>query len=588
MNVLVYFLSSLAIFGSAIRFYSKYLSKEVGVDPQRPTPAVQINDGKDYVPTKFHVLFAHHFSSIAGAGPIIGPTMGILYGFVPGWLWIVLGGIFIGAVHDFTSLFVSIREGGKSMAEVARKTLGNTGFVLVILFTIVMIVLVTSAFLSATATSLTSKWPISKLLLPLDQTLLKTEMTDDGTVLGIIGGIASMSVVTITFFSPLLGYLIYGRRIKIYLAYSLAAPICITSVVVGIYYPITFSPETWMIIISVYVLFAAGTPVWMILQPRDFINVQILYLGILALVFSLLLGGASGLSLKMPSFNIAEGVKNLGFVWPMLFITIACGAISGFHSLVTSGTDCKQLSRETEARKIGYNGMILESVLALSVLLALGSVLVFSEYKSIVWPEVGRSNPILAFALAAGKLMHQSLGISMALGSVFGILLVEGFVITTLDTAVRLNRYLFEELWGLIFKKVPALFKIYWFNSASAVILMWVLAYFNTFASLWPIFGTANQLLAALALIAISTWLYLKGKRNWFTLLPAIFMILTTTVALLILFFQNYLPRRNLTLMITDILLLVLSLGVVYLSIKTVGRILKDKKSKSHGPILTA
>jgi len=586
MNVLVYFLSSLFIFGLAIRFYSKYVSKEIGVDPKRPTPAVQFDDGKDYVPTKFHILFAHHFSSISGAGPIIGPTMGILYGFVPGWLWIVLGGIFIGAVHDFTSLFVSIREGGKSMAEVARKTLGNTGFVLIILFTIVMIVLVTSAFLSATATSLTSKWPISKLGLPLNQTLLRTEVTEEGTVLGIIGGIASMSVVIITFSSPLLGYLIYRRKIKTYLAYSLAALICITSVVVGIYYPISFSPQTWMIIISVYVLFAAGIPVWMVLQPRDFINVQILYLGILGLVFSLLLGGANGLSLKMPSFNIAEGVKNLGYVWPMLFITIACGAISGFHSLVTSGTDCKQLSKESEARKIGYNGMLLESILALSVLLALGSVLIFSDYKAIVWPEVGRSNPILAFALAAGKLLNQSLGISVALGCVFGILMVEGFVITTLDTAVRLNRYLFEEVWGLIFKKVPSLFKAYWFNSGLAVILMWVLAYFNTFASLWPIFGTANQLLAALALIAISTWLYLKGKRNWFTILPAVFMILTTTSALVILLFKNYLPGGNVTLVITDILLLVLSLGVACLSIRTVCRLLKEKKSKKYGAIL--
>ncbi|MGB2697093.1 MAG: carbon starvation CstA family protein, partial [Candidatus Zixiibacteriota bacterium] len=464
-------------------------------------------------------------------------------------------------------------------------TLGNTGFVLFILFTIIMLVLVTSAFLSAAATSLTSKWPISKLGLPLDQNLLRTEITENGTALGIIGGIASMSVVIITFSSPLLGYLIYRRKIKTYLAYSLATVICITSVVVGIYHPISFSPETWMIIVSVYVFIAAGIPVWMVLQPRDFINVQILYLGILGLVFSLLLGGAGGLSLKMPSFNIAGGVKGLGYVWPMLFITIACGAISGFHSLVTSGTDCKQLSREGDARKIGYNGMLLESVLALSVLLALGSMLIFSDYKSIVWPEVGRSNPILAFALATGKLLHQSLGISVALGCVFGILMVEGFVVTTLDTAVRLNRYLFEEVWRLIFKKVPALFKVYWFNSALAVLLMWLLAYFNTFASLWPIFGTANQLLSALALIAISTWLYMRGKRNWFTLIPAIFMILTTTAALIILLFNNYLPRGNLTLIITDILLLSLSLGVVYLSIKTVNQLLKNRKSKKYGKI---
>ncbi len=583
MNILFYFLSALLVFGLAIRFYSRYIAKKLGEDPKKTTPAVKRYDGKDYVPAKLHILFGHHFSSIAGAGPIIGPTMGILYGFIPGWLWVVVGGVFIGAVHDFTSLFVSIREGGKSMAEIARKTLGNVGFVLFILFTIVMIVLVTSSFLRATATSLTSMWPLDKLGLPPDQTLLQTEVSEKGEVLGIIGGIASMSVVIITFFSPFLGYLLYKRKVKIYKAYILAAILCFVSIYVGILHPITLSPETWMVILSFYVLFASGAPVWMILQPRDFVNVQILYLGILGLVFSLFVGGFGGLSLKMPAFNLAEGIKNLGFVWPMLFITIACGAISGFHALVTTGTDCKQLSKETDAKKIGFNGMILESVLALSVLLAIGCVFTFSEYKSIVWPEAGLSNPILAFSLAVGKLLQNSLSIPLALGCVFGILMVEGFVITTLDTAVRLNRYLFEELWNIIFKKVPKLLKIYWVNSGLACALMWLLAYFNTFVALWPIFGTANQLLSALTLIAVSTWLYLKGKKNWFTLIPAVFMLLTTTASLFILLFKKYLPQKNLTLITTDILLLVLSSGVTYLAIKTVLEILKRKKMGGFG-----
>ncbi len=578
MNILYYFLSALLIFALGIRFYSKFIAKQLGEDPKKATPAVQNYDGRDYVPAKLHILFGHHFSSIAGAGPIIGPTMGILYGFVPGWLWVVFGGVFVGAVHDFASLFVSIREGGKSMAEIARKTLGNVGFVLFILFTIVMIVLVTSSFLRATATSLTSKWPLDKLGLPPGQTLLRTEVSENGEVLGIIGGIASMSVVVITFLSPVLGYLLYKRKVKTYKAYLFAAILCFSSIYIGILRPITLSPEIWMVILSIYVLFASGAPVWMILQPRDFVNVQILYLGILILVFSLLVGGFGGLTLKMPAFNLAEGIKNLGFVWPMLFITIACGAISGFHALVTTGTDCRQLSKETDAKKIGYNGMILESVLALSVLLALGSILTFSEYKSIVWPEAGLSNPILAFSLAVGKLLQNSLSIPMALGCVFGILMVEGFVITTLDTAVRLNRYLFEELWSIIFKKVPGLLKIYWLNSGLACTLMWLLAYFNTFVALWPIFGTANQLLSALTLIAVSTWLFLKGKKNWYTLFPAVFMLLTTTASLFILLFKKYLPQKNLTLITTDLLLLVLSLGVAYLAIKTVSELLKEKK----------
>ncbi len=582
MNVLFFFFLALVILALGSRFYSRFVAKIIGEQRDRPTPSVTEYDGKDYVPAKPHVLFGHHFSSISGAGPILGPTMGILYGFVPAWLWVILGGIFIGAVHDFTTLFVSLQEKGKSMAQIARRTLGTPGFALFILFTIVMIVLVTSAFLTATATALTSKWPLDKLGLSLGQTLLKTETSADGQTLGIIGGIASMSVIIITFLSPVLGYLLYVRKIRVAYAYLFAAVVCVFSVWMGIQYPVRLNPETWMIILSVYVLFASGVPVWIILQPRDFINVQIMYLGIAGLFLGLMVGGLGGLELHLPSFNVAEGARSLGPIWPMLFITVACGAISGFHALVASGTSAKQLDKEKHARTIGYNGMLLESVLAACVLLAVGSAFLFPEYKSLVWPEpgMGRSNPILAFSLAVGKLLNQGFGIPIALGSVFGILMVEGFVVTTLDTAVRLNRYLFEELWGLIFRKVPPLLKNFLFNSALAVALMWVLAYFNTFAALWPIFGTANQLLAALSLIAVSAWLSVRGRKNLITVVPAVFMILTTTASLLILLITKYIPQMNVTLLVADVLLLLLSLGVVYLSLKTVARLTRERKQK--------
>src|SRR5512139_2669203 len=213
MNVLVILAAAAAAFALASRFYSRYIARILGEDPAHPTPAITCCDGRDYVPTKPYVVFAHHFSAIAGAGPILGPTMAILYGFVPAWLWVVLGGIFIGAVHDYTTLFISMREGGKSMAEVARKTLGPTGFNLFIGFTIVMIVLVTSSFLSATSISLTSLWPLSKLGAVEGETFLKT-MVRDGVVLGRIGGIASMSVIVITMSSPLLGWLLHRKNLK--------------------------------------------------------------------------------------------------------------------------------------------------------------------------------------------------------------------------------------------------------------------------------------------------------------------------------------------------------------------------------------
>ena len=572
MNVLLILLAAVAAFVLAGRFYAGAIARWLGEDKNVQTPAVKYCDGRDFVPTKRYVVFAHHFSAIAGAGPILGPTMAILYGFVPAWLWIVLGGIFIGAVHDFTTLFVSMREGGRSMAEVARKTLGARGFNLFIAFTIVMIVLVTSSFLSATSISLTSLWPLAKIGVKEGETFLKT-VVRDGVALGRIGGIASMSVIVITLCSPFLGWLIYKKGLKTVYAYLLAALICAVSVVLGIIYPVSLSPTTWMLIISIYVLVAAGAPVWMILQPRDFINVQILYGGIVLMVLSLFSTGLGGLSVAVPSFNFAEGVRHLGLLWPMMFCTIACGAISGFHALVAGGTTGKQLACETDARKIGYNAMLLESVLAVCVLLALGAALNFSDYKTIVWPTdpAIKSNPILGFSLAAGQLFNRGLGIPVALGTVFGILLVEGFVITTLDAAVRLNRYLFEELWGILFKNPPQLFKYYWFNSGLSVVLMWTLATSNAFSLLWPIFGTANQLLAALSLLAVSSWLLLRRKKIAFTLVPAAFMVITTLASLVILFVE-YIRRKNYLLLAADIVLFFLAIGVVVLVAKTFRR----------------
>lgn len=569
MNILVYLFIAIVAYLLASRFYSRFISRTLGEDSCRETPAVKVNDGRDYVPTKPYVLFAHHFSAIAGAGPILGPTTALLYGFVPTWLWVVLGGIFLGAVHDFTALFICMREGGKSMAEVARKTMGNAGFNLFIAFTILMIILVTSSFLSATSISLTSEWPLSKIGVKASETFLHYRVDENGVELGKIGGIASMSVVVITLLSPLLGWLIYKKGINTILAYLLASLICVGSVVLGIVYPISFTPTMWMIIISVYVLIAAGVPVWVILQPRDFINVQILYGGIILMVVSILVNGFTGSTISAPDFNIAEGAAKLGMIWPMMFVLIACGAISGFHSLVAGGTTGKQLANECDARRIGFNAMLLESLLSVCVLIAVAGFMNFSDYKSIVWPSVEtiKSNPILGFSLAAGHLFDQALGINVALGTIFGILLVEGFVITTLDAAVRLNRYLFEELWHIIFKDPPKILMNYWVNAAISVACMWILAYTNAFSKLWPIFGTANQLLAALGLFAISSWLMLKNKKHLFTLIPALFMTLTTFASLATLFI-GYVKEGNWVLMVTDILLFAMAVGVMVLAVR--------------------
>jgi len=571
LNVLIGFAVGALFLWLGARFYGRFISRKMGLEPDRPTPATTMNDGQDYCPTNRHVVFAHHFSTIAGAGPIIGPTFAAIYGFVPVWLWIVLGGIFIGAVHDFVSVFASIRERGQSIAHITRKTLGKSGFVLFMSFAIIMIVLVTSAFLDLTARSLTSLWPVSALGLEPGQTLLRT-VSVGGEQMGVIGGIASMSVIVITLLSPLIGYLLYKRGMGTMRAYLLAFVVYLVSVTIGFHSPVSISPLTWTIIISVYVFSVAGLPVWVVLQPRDFVNVQLLYAGLIMLVGGVIVAGFKGLTINMPSFNVAQGAEAIGLVWPMLFITIACGAISGFHSLVGSGTTSKQISREYDARTVGYNAMILESLLALCVAIAVSSALSHSDYLRITFPHIlgstDASNPVLAFSLSVGHLAQVAFGIPVAICSIIGILMVEGFVITTLDSAVRLTRYLFEELWSEIFTSVPQVLKAHWFNAALAVGLMFYLAYSRTVLKLWPVFGASNQLLAALTLMSASAWLYYRGKQIWYVAIPALIMIVTTIGAIWMLLEKHYNAGDG-VLFVVDAILMGLALGIVVLTAKT-------------------
>jgi carbon starvation protein len=558
----------------AYRVYGRLVSRWLGEDQSCPTPAVLFKDGRDFVPTRPSVLFAHHFSTIAGAGPILGPTLAACYGYGPVWAWAILGGILFGAVHDYAALSVSMRENGRSMAEVARRTLGRPGFVLFVLFTIIMLVLVTASFLKATALSLTSEYPLEKLGLAADQTLLTTRVVDGVTKVR-IGGIASTSVIIITGLAPLVGLLLFKKNLATLPAYLLTGAIAAGSIVAGFYLPVSLAPNVWMGILTVYVFIASAIPVWLILQPRDFINVQILYAGIALLLVGVLAAGLQGAHFERPAFSVEqfeEGNATAGSLWPMLFVMVACGAISGFHSLVSGGTTAKQIWQVRHARPTAFGGMLLESLMAAAVMGTVVWALSFEDYRAIVWPTVAgaQGNPILAFAISVGRLCETGLGIPIALGSVFGILMVEGFVVTTLDTAVRLNRYLFEELWMTFFGlKMPGFMKRVWFNSLLAVALMFVMAYFNAFEKIWPIFGSANQLLAAMALLVISLWLLARKRQAWFTLLPAAFMTVTTLGALGWLFFNDYVPKGNVPLMVTDIVLFVLALSMVAMAIRS-------------------
>lgn len=568
MTILLMLAVSAAVLYAGYKIYGKYIEHIFDVDGTHKAPAVEMENGVDYVPAKKFVVFSHHFSSIAGGGPIIGPTVAMVFGYLPVWLWILIGAVFMGGVHDFTSLLASLREKGKSVAELAEKTMGRKGFLVFISFTIIMLLMVTAVFLNLTTTALSSKYPLSYFG---EDSLYIHKVVENGIKYAVIGGIASTSVIIITIFSPLIGFLLYKKKTNIFTVSTIAVTVCLSSLGIGIMYPVVITPTTWMVILSLYTILAAGIPVWLVLQPRDFINSFLLYGGLIAMVLGTVVVGIKGGTMNIPVSNIAFGNQHLGLIWPILFITVACGAISGFHSLVAGGTTSKQISKERpDARIVGYGGMMLEAFMAVGVIAIIGLGLNYDTYLSIVFPSdpAVKSNPILAFALAMGGVLEAGFGIPKLYGAIFGILMVEGFVVTTLDTAVRLNRYLLEEFWQMIFKKVPKILNTYLFNSLICVVLMFALAYYNAFKELWQLFGSANQLLAGLSLIIVGIWLLKRGKKYLFAAIPGIFMLLTTIAALVIVMYDTYIPQWNIPLIIGDVVLILLALGVIVLSAK--------------------
>ena len=582
----------------AERFYGSFLERALGVDSKNRTAAVARSDGRDFVPAKPYVLFAHHFAAIAGAGPIVGPTLALVYGYLPALIWVVIGATLLGGVHDMVTLFISSREQGRSIADIARTYLGPTGYILIVGFLVIGLLMITATFLNLSVTALTSMYPAEKVGIdpataeqlaaalekPTDSLGMHPFHHGDGlpTVVKIengqpvliakIGGIASTSVLFITLCAPLLGWMIYKLRTPAWLNYSIAALLCAVSVVLGIFHPVVVSADTWRVMMTAYVLLASAVPVWLLLMPRDFVNVQILYAGMIAVVAGLIVAGFSGRFPEIPIapqsavemipvWNLQTGLQYVGMLWPMLFITVSCGAISGFHCLVSSGTTARQLSCETHARKVGYRSMLLESMLAVSIILTLLVGLDWENYQHITY---GEKNPILAVSLATGTLVHTAFGLPLWAGTILGILLLEGFVVTTLDVAVRLNRYLLEEIWKFLFRNPHPVLRSAWFNTSLCVGLMFLISRSNTLPMLWQVFGSANQMMGAIALLVASVWLRDNGCRWGFTLVPAILMFATTLASTTISLWKNA-ELGNWPLVATCGVLCLLGIGVAVL-----------------------
>lgn len=491
-------------FALAYKFYGGFLAgKLFGVDPSRRTPAHEVNDGVDFVPTRRSVLFGHHFTSIAGVGPIAGPAIAVIWGWVPALLWVVLGAIFIGGVHDLGALVASSRHGGRSVGDVARDVISpaaRTLFLLVISF---MILVVLAVF---------------------------------GLVIGILFTMYPISVLPIWLEVPLaiwMGYMIHERGGRLEVWSLIALGIMYLTIYLGTLLPLHIPPifgselTTWIVVLMVYCYIASTLPVHRLLQPRDYINSHELFVAMVLMVLGLLLMHPKVVA---PALNVhPEGAPP---ILPFLFVVVACGAVSGFHSLVASGTSSKQLSNEGDAQLVGYGSMLAEGTLAVLVILAcvagIGSHEAWSQHY-ISWAAAKGLGAKLGAFVEGGANFLGALGIPHKLGTGILAVVVVSFAATTLDTATRIQRYVITELASayrvpLLSKRHPATL----LAVGSALVLALAKGGGKGGMVLWPLFGTSNQLLAGLALLVVSAYLLRKAKSLRYTLLPMLFMMTMT------------------------------------------------------------
>lgn len=520
MNAAVLLIISIAILVVGYIFYGGWLSKKWGVDPNKVTPAHTMEDGVDYVPAKAPVLMGHHFSSIAGAGPINGPIQAAVFGWVPVALWVLIGGIFFGGVHDFGSLFASVRNKGKSIGTVIEDSIGLKAKRLFLIFAYLTLLLVVAAFASIVANT------------------FKATFLENGAI-DYAASAANASTAMISIFFIVLaiffGFFVYRRNAPLGVATIIGVALIAVAMVVGLkWHPLYLSYETWMIICGIYILVASVTPVWILLQPRDYLSSFLLY-GMMILAVVGIVGCHPSID-AMPAFTgfkdtLAPTGSSLGYLFPALFVTIACGAISGFHSLVGSGTTAKQLNREQDAQPIAYGGMLIESALAIISLCAV----------AYIWKDYADGTTVVPTAVFAG-------GLSAMLGELFGsgaqsvtysllILAVSAFCLTSLDTATRLARYMFQEFWvkpGEELKNLTGARKVLTnpYVATAITVVIGIALGMTGYAKIWALFGAANQLLAALGLLAVAAWLGKIGRDNKMFIIPMVFMLLVTLTSL--------------------------------------------------------
>ena len=520
MNSLFLILISVVLFFVAYVTYGASLAKKWGIDESIKTPAHRIGDGVDYVPAKAPVLLGHHFSSIAGAGPIVGPISAAIFGWVPVFLWIVIGSIFFGGVHDMGALFASVRNDGKSIGEVIHITMGNKGKKLFAIFAWLTLLLVVAAFTNIVANTFVS-----------------------------VPAAATSSLLFIAL-AIVFGFFVYRKGVSLFIGSIIGVAALFGCIILGTMFPISLSKETWMIIMLVYIFIASVTPVWILLQPRDYLNSYLLY--------AMLIGGLLGIVVMGPRLELAPvtafTVGN-ATLFPILFVTVACGAISGFHSLVGSGTTSKQIDTEKDIRLIGYGSMLIEGVLAVIAIITAGYI-----GADRLAELLAAGGPVNVFSDGLGTFM-TALGLPFATAKSFVALAISAFALTSLDTATRLARFIFQEFFVKEGEEVSESgFQNRYVSTGITVVLGGSLAFFG-WSKIWPLFGSANQLLAALALLALAVWLKDMGKEYKQIVIPMIFMFAVTLVALVQLILANL---ANYVLLFFAVALFILALVLIY------------------------
>lgn len=495
--------------------YGRYLVKTWGIDPNATTPAVAKEDGVDYVPTNKWTVFAHQFSSIAGAGPVTGPVMAMMFGWLPAFLWVVIGGVFFGAVQDFGALYASVKSEGKSMGQIIEKYIGRTGKKLFFLFCWVFTLIVIAAFADMVAGTFNG-------------------FSVEGAKLAPNASAASISILYV-FVAMAFGLLLRKVNLEGWPKVVLGIVLIVAMLAVGIKFPVYATKQTWIYLVFVYIFFASVTPMWLLKSPRDYLT-TFLFIGMIA-------AAVVGVFMSNPTVTVPAftGFKSAtgSYLFPTLFVTIACGAVSGFHSLVSSETSSKMVKNEKDMLQVGYGSMLLESLLAVLVIVIVGSLpnlkqtgVLDSALANMALADT--ATPFTKFSAGVTGLVSQ-LGLPQSWGLCIMTMFVSALALTSLDAVARISRMSFQEFFEVEEGETPSQLVSVLTNKYVSTLISLFFGYLLSlggYVNIWPLFGSANQLLAAMVLVSLAVFLKVTGRKGFMLYVPMVLMFIVTMTAL--------------------------------------------------------